>query len=91
MTRHYPHIVVFIAAILIAGNASSAEQLYSKQPPTTPELAVVGLFAVGVTTLNVVDDDRLNTGNFITSAPRPLVLEVWYPATLSAAFDKNTP
>ena len=91
MTRHYPHIVVFIAAILIAGNASSAEQLYSKQPPTTPELAVVGPFAVGVTTLNVVDDNRLNTGNFITSAPRPLVLEVWYPATLSAAFDKNTP
>ena len=58
MTRHYPRTLVLIAAILLIGNASSAEQLYSKQPPTTPELATAGSHTVGVTTLTVEDDDQ---------------------------------
>jgi hypothetical protein len=87
VTRHYPRTLVLIAAILLIGNASSAEQLYSKQPPTTPELATAGSHTVGVTTLTVEDDDRLNTANFITSIQRPLVLEVWYPAVSSAESD----
>ena len=91
MTRHYPRTLVLIAAILLIGNASSAEQLYSKQPPTTPELATAGSHTVGVTTLTVEDDDRLNTANFITSTQRPLVLEVWYPAVSSAESDKKSP
>ena len=91
MTRHYPQTLVLIAAILLIGNANSAEQLYSKQPPTTPELATAGSHTVGVTTLTVEDDDRLNTANFITSTQRPLVLEVWYPAVFPAWSDKKSP
>ena len=91
MTRHYPRTLVLIAAILLIGNASSAEQLYSKQPPTTPELATAGSHTVGVTTLTVEDDDRLNTANFITRTQRALVLEIWYPAVPSAGSDKKSP
>ena len=90
MTRHYPRTLVLIAAILLIGNASSAEQLYSKQPPTTPELATAGSHTVGVTTLTVEDDDRLNTANFITSTQRALVLEIWYPAVPSARSYKKS-
>ena len=91
MTKHYQQTLVLIAAILLIGNVSSAEQLYSKQPPTTPELATAGSHTVGVTTLTVEDEDRLNTANFITSTQRPLVLEVWYPAAPSAESDKKSP
>ena len=33
---------------------------------------------------SAIDHGRLNTTNFITTTERPLVLEVWYPADLSA-------
>ena len=73
-------IAVFKAAILTSSIATGAEQLYTDQPPVTPELAFPGSYDVGVTTVTATDPKRLNTGNFITSIERPLVLEVWYPA-----------
>lgn len=53
-----------------------------------PELAQFGEFAVGVTTIEVVDENRidiLNTPRGGDSAfyDRKLVLEVWYPASLN--------
>ncbi|MFT7690861.1 MAG: hypothetical protein ACI88U_001587, partial [Porticoccaceae bacterium] len=65
---------------LASGTAISAEQLYTQQPPVTPELAFDGTYDVGVSTITAVDPKRLNTANFITKIERPLVLEVWYPA-----------
>ena len=76
-------VVLFISAILISSMAISAEQLYTRQSPVTPELAFSGSYDVGVSTITAVDDERLNTGNFITNTSRALVLEVWYPAQLT--------
>ena len=44
-----------------------AEQLYTIQPPVTPELALAGPYNVGVKTITVTDGKRLNTDNFFTS------------------------
>ena len=76
-------IVVLLSGAL-TGNAVSeevknAEQLYTDQPPVTPELAFPGTFTVGVTTITATDPKRLNTANFILNTERQLVLEVWYP------------
>ena len=71
---------VAFCAVLFSNIANGAEQLYTDQPPVTPELAFPGTYDVGVTTITATDPKRLNTSNFITSGERPLVLEVWYPA-----------
>ena len=71
---------VGFCAVMVSNIATSAEQLYTDQPPVTPELAFPGTYDVGVTTITATDPKRLNTSNFITSGERPLVLEVWYPA-----------
>ena len=67
-----------------------AEQLYTIQPPVTPELALVGPYNVGVKTITATDDKRLNTDNFLTSTSRSLVLEVWYPAKSSEEYLRYT-
>ena len=84
MSINWPRVIVFISAIIISISAVSAEDLYTNQPPVTPELAFAGTYDVGVSTISAVDHGRLNTTNFITTTERPLVLEVWYPADLSA-------
>jgi hypothetical protein len=56
---------------MVSNIASSAEQLYTDQPPVTPELAFPGTYDVGVTTITATDPKRLNTSNFITSSERP--------------------
>ena len=84
MSINWPRVIVFISAIIISSSAVSAEDLYTNQPPVTPELAFAGTYDVGVSTISAVDHGRLNTTNFITTTERPLVLEVWYPADLSA-------
>ena len=73
-------LATIFSAVLFSNIAISAEQLYTDQPPVTPELAFPGNYDVGVTTITATDPERLNTSNFITSTERPLVLEVWYPA-----------
>ena len=87
-------IVVLLSGAL-TGNAASkevknAEQLYTDQPPVTPELAFPGTFTVGVTTITAKDPKRLNTANFILNTERQLVLEVWYPAALFKAEEERS-
>ena len=86
-------IVVLLSGAL-AGNAVSdkvknAEQLYTDQPPVTPELAFPGSYAVGVTTITATDPKRLNTANFVLNIERQLVLEVWYPSALPKPEEKQ--
>ena len=86
-------IVVLLSGAL-TGNAVSevvknAEQLYTDQPPVTPELAFPGTYTVGVTTITATDPKRLNTANFILNTERQLVLEVWYPAALFKAEEQR--
>ncbi|MGY8801554.1 MAG: alpha/beta hydrolase family protein, partial [Pseudomonadales bacterium] len=87
MTINGLRISAFMSLVLISsiasGTAISAEQLYTQQPPVTPELAFDGTYDVGVSTITAVDPKRLNTANFIAKIERPLVLEVWYPAQVT--------
>lgn len=83
MTINGLRIAAILSTALFSGIATSAEQLYTDQPPVTPELAFPGTYEVGVTTITATDPKRLNTGNFITSTERSLMLEVWYPAKVN--------
>lgn len=77
---------LFTSALLIGAPAIShaatdpvAETLYQPRPVAMlPELAQPGGFAVGVTTLDVVNPQQFNA-NTQQTADRPLRLEVWYP------------
>ncbi|MEZ5416391.1 MAG: hypothetical protein R2708_03490 [Vicinamibacterales bacterium] len=56
--------------------------------PSAPELAAPGAFAVGVRTHTAVDPNRVDVlqttpGGPTARSDRPLVFEVWYPATLA--------
>ncbi|AFZ68140.1 alpha/beta hydrolase family protein [Deinococcus peraridilitoris] len=57
--------------------------------PDAPELAAYGKHAVGVQTLRLVNANQVDVVNTKAGEPnkmydRPLTVEVWYPATLSA-------
>ncbi|GEM45807.1 alpha/beta hydrolase family protein [Deinococcus cellulosilyticus] len=57
--------------------------------PDSPALAPYGELQIGVQTLNVVHPNQLDivkatAGNPIPTYDRPLTLEVWYPAALTA-------
>ena len=55
--------------------------------PDAPELAYRGEYAVGVRSLEIVDEDRLDILNYSGDNPkplydRPLKVEVWYPSEI---------
>ncbi|GGW61280.1 hypothetical protein GCM10008111_16800 [Alishewanella tabrizica] len=81
----YPQSILtaaLIATIPFASVASSdviAERLYQPRPASMiPALAQTGTYAVGVTTLDVVNPQQFNPTTQ-QSQDRPLRLEVWYP------------
>jgi predicted dienelactone hydrolase len=82
MTRKLLIVLIFLATY--SGLAHTAEQLYSSQPPITPDLAASGAWPVGVRALSIVHRDQLDARDFRTLANRELVLEVWYPAEPAA-------
>lgn len=60
----------------------------------TPELHAYGSHAVGVRTVDVRDQNRLDiraatSGEVIPRYDRPLTLEVWYPATLEGGSESG--
>jgi predicted dienelactone hydrolase len=76
---------VLLAASLAAAAAPAPEQVPSRPPVDSPELAFPGPHAVGVETLKVVDPAQVDPiestkAGRIVSAPRTLPLTVWYPA-----------
>jgi predicted dienelactone hydrolase len=56
----------------------------AEEPPAGPDAApdpsAMGPYAVGVRTIELVDPDRMTE----TGAPRPITVEIWYPATEDA-------
>jgi predicted dienelactone hydrolase len=75
-------ITLFITLILLMPTSSySGEQLFTKQPSVTPELAQSGSYNVGVRTVNVEHPNQLNTSDFVSIANRKLTLEIWYPSS----------
>jgi len=91
MKSHWIRHASSIISLLFCCAVISAEQLYTVQPPVTPELAFSGSYGVGVSTITATDPSRLNTANFITRHSRDLVLEVWYPTDLAEQLARNRP
>ena len=83
-------ILLATTLLFYAITGHAVEQLYTHQPPVTPELAFAGPYGIGVTTVDITDKDRLNTANFITSKERELRLEIWYPIESSDAAEDST-
>lgn len=72
-----------LTAGMFSSNTLGAEQLYLSQPADiAPRLAQHGAYPVGVTTLTIIHAAQLEP---LTQQieDRNLVLEVWYPATLT--------
>ena len=82
-------IVVGLVLFSVAGIAAQQNRV-DTVTPNAPELAAYGPHDIGVRTIQVTDKNRpdiLNTkeGGPTARYDRTLTLEVWYPATLSAA------
>jgi predicted dienelactone hydrolase len=82
-------LLLVLACILLASFAPVAAQdpeegaafLFGDPRPDAPELALRGEFAVGVTTLDLLNPDQVDIVNGPnTRYDRPLKVEVWYPA-----------
>lgn len=89
MTKLMPKLATIFATLLLVLTTAMAQPAdrIDVQRPDAPELAAYGEHAVGVRTIDVVDEGRLNilagtAGEEIPSYDRPLTLEVWYPAAL---------
>lgn len=73
-----------LASLGLTANTPTAETLYAPLPAAVlPKLATPGKYAVGVSTITVTNPQQLNI-NTQQLADRPLTLEVWYPARLTA-------
>ncbi len=83
---------VLIAALLAVAVAQEAPDSINRIDlvrPDAPELTPYGDYAIGVRTLDLVDEGRLDIisatdGEPIPTYDRPLTVEVWYPAALDA-------
>ncbi len=81
--------VLSAALCVISSSALALDNRIDTIRSDAPELAQYGKFAVGVKTLTVVNPRQLDIVKFKPGEPmpvydRPLTLEVWYPAKLSA-------
>jgi predicted dienelactone hydrolase len=65
--------------LLVPTSSYSGEQLFTKQPSVTPELAQTGDYNVGVRTVNIDHPNQLNTTDFLSTENRKLTLEIWHP------------
>ena len=88
--------VTWLAAILACATQCFSQDFYSVPPVDAPELAPRGIYGVGVRTENVSNPGQVDILNFDKStnkAPlvdRPLVLEIWYPATIPTGQAEQT-
>lgn len=81
-------IMVMLGTLALTVAAAQAEPTnrIDVQRPDAPELAAFGPHAVGVRTLELVDEGRPDVANAdgedVPTYDRPLTLELWYPADL---------
>jgi len=76
--------ILISTCLAITPCVHAAESLYTDQPSVMPKLAKGGKWSVGVSTINITNPDQLSSADFVSRVDRPLVLEVWYPASLNA-------
>ena len=80
--------IVLFAFLLIPMLFFANEEFLIGDPlPDAPELAYRGNYSVGVRTLTIIDEDRLDILNYSENNPnptydRPLTVEVWYPCEI---------
>ncbi len=82
--------LILLSLMLGAAISVSAqdEEVFGDPLPDAPELAARGEYAVGVSTMELVDEGRVDVLSATQDDPspvydRPLTVEVWYPATLA--------
>lgn len=72
----------------IIAQKSTTEFIYGDALPDAPELAARGEYQVGVQTLKLVNKDQIDVLNSKDGIDplydRPITVEVWYPATITA-------
>ena len=83
-------VIVLGLGILATASVVAQQNRVDTVTPNAPELAGYGPHDIGVRTIQVTDKNRpdiLNTKEGVPTAryDRTLTLEVWYPATLTAA------
>lgn len=70
------------------GQSSTSNFVYGDPLPDAPELSARGEYAVGVQTIDLVHKNQIDILNYEKGKDslynRPLKIEVWYPAELSA-------
>jgi len=75
--------LMFMVASITTG-AQTTNFYYGDPLPDAPELAAPGPFAVGVTTMELINEGQLNiqeiSGGVAPTYDRNLTVEVWYPA-----------
>lgn len=75
--------LIFMGASITAG-AQTTSFFYGDPLPDAPELAASGPFAVGVTTMELINEAQLNiqeiSAGVAPTYDRKLTVEVWYPA-----------
>ena len=88
--------ITLLAVILLVTAESFSQDFYSVPSVDAPELAARGTYAVGARTEKIVNPSQIDILNFdkpTNKAPlydRPLVLEIWYPATIPAGQAEQT-
>lgn len=80
-------LVFLILIVALPMTVFAQENFVSTQRLDAPELAALGMYGVGVRTVELVNPDQLDFVNTaedgtVPSYDRPLTIEVWYPATL---------
>ncbi|HET8736104.1 MAG TPA: dienelactone hydrolase family protein [Pricia sp.] len=80
--------VMFAVGAIASSQTQNGSFLYGDPLPDAPELSARGPYGVGVRTLDMVNPDQVDIlnskGAKTVLYDRPLTLEVWYPAEISA-------
>lgn len=80
--------IVFIVLLLVPTIFFAAEDFLIGDPlPDAPELAYRGSYSVGVRTIEIISENRLDILNYSKDNPspmydRPLTVEIWYPCEI---------
>ncbi|MDZ7705417.1 MAG: alpha/beta fold hydrolase [Trueperaceae bacterium] len=85
-------LLVASLGVAVAQDAPSSLNRIDLVRPDAPELTPYGDYTIGVRTLELVDEGRLDIVNATEGEPtptydRPLTVEVWYPAALPEGTD----
>lgn len=83
----YRFLLVLLMIVALPMSIFAQDNFVSRQRLDAPELAALGMYGVGVQTVELVNPDQLDFVNIaddgtVPTYDRPLTVEVWYPAVV---------